>query len=303
MNPDVAPLTRIARHQHGLFTAHQAHEHGLTRDALRFLVRSLWCARLGDGVYRIEGAPRGAAQDLLAAVLVHQVPTAGSHRAAADHWGIPGYSGTRPEVTVLHATNRRTPLGHIHGTLRLPPHHITVRRSVPVTTIARTIFDLAGVVPELRAEKALDFALSRKLCTLRQVNEVFFALAGQGRRGTVAMRSLLEARGEGYVPPASELERRGRRLFADGGLPEPEFEVHLGDDDLVGRVDCLWREARLVVELDGGRYHDGLSSRDSDRGRDNRLMAAGWRVLRFTWDDITLRPQQTLAIIRAALDR
>ncbi len=302
MEPDVAPLTRLARRQHGLFTSHQAAGCGLTRDALRRLVWSRWCARLGEGVYRIEGAPRSAAQDLLAAVLVHRVPAAGSHRAAAAHWGIPGYGG-RPEVTVVHARNRRTPLGRIHGTLRLPPHHVTVRHGVPVTTIARTIFDLAGVVPELRAEQALDFALSRKLCTLRQVNEVFFVLAGQGRRGTVAMRSLLDARGEGYVPPASELERVGRRLFAEGGLPEPEFEVHLGDDQLIGRVDCLWRGARLVVELDGGRYHDGLSSREADRIRDNRLMAAGWRVLRFTWDDLTLRPQQTLATIRAALAR
>ena len=117
------------------------------------------------------------------------------------------------------------------------------------------------------------------------------------------MRTLLEERGEGYIPPASELERLGRRLFAEDGLPTPEFEVHLGDGDLIGRVDCYWRSALLVVELDGGRFHDGLSSRDADRRRDNRLMAAGWRVLRFTWDDLVNRPVVTIRTIRAALTR
>jgi hypothetical protein len=301
MKSTAAPLARLARRQHGLFTANQAVASGVTCEALRNLIRSGWCARLGDGIYRVEGAPRSRDQALLAATLVHASPAAGSHRAAADHWGVPGYAGAPPEVTVEHARNRRTKLGVIHGSLRLPDRHITVRRSVPVTTIARTIFDLAGIEPEDRVGKALDYAVSRKMCTLRQVNQVFFALAGQGRRGTVTMRALLEKRGEGYVPPATELERVGRKVFLEGGLPTPEFEVHLGDEDLIGRVDCYWREALLVVELDGAKYHDGLSARESDRRRDNRLMAQGWRVLRFTWDDLTLRPIETVRIIRAAL--
>lgn len=301
MKQYAGPLAAIARRQHGLFTSDQAVAHGVTGEMLRTLIQLGWCARLGDRVYRVEGAPRTRQQALLAATLVHVARAAGSHRAAADHWGVPGYAGAPPEVTVEHARNRRTALGTIHGSLRLPARHVTVRRDVPVTTIARTIFDLAGVEPEEKVGKALDYAVSRRMCTLRQVNQVFFALAGQGRRGTVAMRTLLEARGEGYVPPATELERLGRKVFSEGGLPTPDFEVHLGDEDLIGRVDCYWREAKLVVELDGGRYHDGLSARESDRKRDNRLMAQGWRVLRFTWDDLTLRPVETVATILAAL--
>lgn len=301
VKPSVGPLARLARRQHGLFTADQAVANGVTGEVLRNLIHAGWCARLGDRIYRVEAAPRTKEQALLAATLVH-TRAAASHRASADHWGVPGYGGAAPEVTVEHGRNRRTKLGLIHGSLRLPDRHVTVRRSVPVTTIARTIFDLAGIEPREKVGKALDYATSRKLCTLRQVNQVFFALAGQGRRGTVTMRALLEERGEGYVPPATELERVGRKVFREGGVPDPEFEVHLGDDDLIGRVDCYWREARLVVELDGARYHDGLSARESDRQRDNRLMAAGWRVLRFTWDDLTLRPTETIRTIRAALD-
>ncbi len=118
------------------------------------------------------------------------------------------------------------------------------------------------------------------------------------------MRSLLDDFGEGHIAPASELERRGRKVFAEAGLPLPRFEVHLGtDDQWVGRVDCLWDEARLVVELDGGRFHGGLLARDADRRRDNHLMSQGWRVLRITWDDLCERPQEVVAWIRAALAR
>lgn len=301
VHPSSRHLARQARLQHGLFTRSQADRFGISRHVLRHFVESGWCAKVARGLYRVDAAPRTKEQAALAAVLVHAAVAAVSHRAAGRLWGTPGYGNARPEVTVEQARNRRSALGIVHGSLLLPDRHVTVRQSIPVTTIARTIFDLAGVQPEDRVARALDDALRRKLCTLRQINQVFFALAGQGRRGTVTMRTLLEARGEGYVPPASELERIGRAVFAEGGLPVPEFEVSLGDGDLIGRVDCYWRHARLVVELDGRRYHDGLSARDSDRTRDNRLMAAGWRVLRFTWDDLVDRPAETLKIIRTAL--
>jgi len=170
-----------------------------------------------------------------------------------------------------------------------------------VTTVSRTLFDLAGVEPKGRVEIALDDALARKLCTLRQVNQVFFALARRGRRGTAAMRELLEERGEGYVPPASALERLARKVFEEHGLEMPDFELNLGDDDWIGRVDCVWRSSRLVVELDSESYHGSRSARDADRKRDNRLMATGWRVLRVTWEDLKERPAETVAQIKAAL--
>lgn len=301
MQQDIRLLARQASTQHGLFTARQAAQYGVPLKAVRTLVSSGWCRRVGKGVYRVEAAPRSREQRLLAAVFVHGARAAASHRAAADHWAVPGFGRAAPEVTVEHGRNRRTHIGLVHGSLLLPDRHLTVRRGVPVTTVARTVFDLAGIEHMDRVGRALDHMIGRKMCTLRQVNQVFFALAGRGRRGTVAMRELLEARGEGYVPPASELERLGRKVFHEGGLPTPEFEVQLGDDDLIGRVDCCWRAARIVVELDGGRYHDGLSARESDRARDNRLVAAGWRVLRFTWDDLTLRPVETVRTIRTAL--
>lgn len=288
-----------ARH-HGLFRSDDARVHGISRDQVRYLVSTGWCVMVARGVYRVTAAPKTGRQLLLAEVWAHDTRAVASHRAAGHLWNLVGYRAPRPEVTVEFGANQRRS-GPTHASLWLPTRHTTVHDSIPVTRVARTLFDLAGVEPQGRVEVALDDALSRNLCSLEQMNQVFFALARRGRKGTAAMRELLEDRGEGYVAPASALERLARAVFSEGGLPMPSFEVHLGDDDLAGRVDCVWRDARLVVELDGQRFHGSRSAREADRGRDNRLMAAGWRVIRLTWDDLKKRPHEVLAQVRAAL--
>ena len=189
----------------------------------------------------------------------------------------------------------------MHTSLWLPPGHTTTRDAIPITRVARTIFDLAGFEPIARVEMVIDDAISRGLATERQLENVFFALARRGRRGTAAMRELLEDRGPGYIAPASELERTARRLFAAHGVPQPRYEISLEADDVIGRVDCIWSESRLVVELDSHRFHGSKGARERDRKRDNQLVAAGWRVIRVTWDDLKERPDEVVAQIVAAL--
>ncbi|MEJ7584076.1 MAG: DUF559 domain-containing protein [Acidimicrobiales bacterium] len=152
-----------------------------------------------------------------------------------------------------------------------------------------------------RAERAVDSALGTGLCTIGQLEVVFASLARRGRRGTVAMRALLEARGEGYIAPTSELEALGRAVLREWGLPEPQAEADLGDDDWIGRVDLLYPDARLVIELDSRRHHSALLDRRSGQRRDNQFMARGWRVLRYSWWDLIERPDEVTAEIRRAL--
>lgn len=293
-------LASFAAEHHGLFRAADAQARGVSAHRLHTLIDIGWCIRVQTGVYRVHGAPATGKQGILAAVWAHRATAVASTRAAGYLATLKGYRSAKPEVVMAHGANQRGgPRTHV--SLWLPPSHITTIDNIPTTTTARTLFDLAGVDPISRVEVALDDALSRRLCTLRQLNKVFFALARRGRRGTAAMRLLLEDRGEGYVPPASELERLARRTFVDAGVPTPAFEVHLGDDDLIGRVDCVWREQRLVVELDGQRYHGSHSAREADRRRDNRLVAAGWRVIRITWRDLKDRPDEIVQQIRDAL--
>jgi hypothetical protein len=204
-------------------------------------------------------------------------------------------------VSIERGRSQRSAVATVHTTTWLPTAHVLVRDGIATTTAARTVFDLAALVPFRKIERIADHLLAHERCTLLQLQRVHFALAGPGRQGTVAMRSLLADQSDEEVVPASELERVGRELLRRSKIPMPAFEVELGGDDWIGRVDCVWREARLVVELDGRRFHGGATARDEDRRRDNRLMAEGWRVLRFTWDDLHQRPAEVIATITAAL--
>jgi very-short-patch-repair endonuclease len=129
--------------------------------------------------------------------------------------------------------------------------------------------------------------------------QVLDDLAEHGRAGTVLMRSLLMERAPDYVAPESELEARLIDLARTFGLPEPERQVDLGDEDgWIGRVDFLFRGARIVVEVDGAEYHGGYIDRRHDEERDERLDAAGWTVLRFGWDEVVNHPGDVADAIR-----
>ena len=301
MNPHYGRLAARASGQHGVFTFGQAVELGVSKDRLAGLVESGWAQRVRPGVYRVRAAPRSTLQALVIGAWAAGSGSAASHGSGAHVWSVPGYSGWPVEVTCPRGRSQRTVHGVIHGSLWLPPSHLTVRSGVPVTTAARTAFDLAGCVSSAQLERDVDDLIHRGVCTGRQIQKVFFALAKRGRRGTAAMRDRIEAMGDGYIPPASELERRARRLIEEAHLPTPRFEIHLGDDDWIGRVDVLWDSARVVVELDSEQFHGSPLARKADRERDNRLMAAGWRVLRITWDDLVDRPEIVIRWIRAAL--
>jgi hypothetical protein len=303
--PAVDPrYQRLADHasaHHGLFRTTELDGLGVSPKQVATLVANGWCAPVIRGVYRVRAAPRTAEQRLLAMVWFHPGVVVASHGAAARLHGLPGFDRAPPEITIRRGRSRRGGAVGVHSSLLLPLRHRTVIGVIPCTVIERTLFDLAATLPERRVATLVDWAVSRRLCTLDEVSRAFFVLASRGRAGTASMRAILDARGEDAIAPASELERRARRLFAEGGIPTPEFEVDLGDEAWVGRVDCVWREARLVVELDGRRFHGGATARDADRHRDNRLMAAGWRVLRCTWEDITQRRAWVLDTLRRAL--
>lgn len=275
---------------------------GLSREVLRTAVARGWVRLVAPRVYVVAGAPATALQRYAVALAFH-LGSALAYESSAALRGLPGFAHRNPVVVLEHGRNRRSPVASVRSTLWLPASHVTREQGLTVTTVARTIFDLAGVLPQPRVAEVLDAAVARRLCTLRQVQQVHFALARPGRRGTVAMRTLLGERSDDWIAPASVLESRARTLFADHDVPVPRFEVRLGDDDWVGRVDCFWDEALLVVELDGRRFHGGATARDRDRQRDNRLMARGIRVLRFTWDDLVDRPDEVVALVLSALGR
>lgn len=288
----VDSMEAVARCQHGLVSWRQAINSGLTPSAIRHLVNShRWCPA-AHGVYRLEGAPLTPRAEMLALLMSIDAEVFACRSSAAALHGLPGFTVKPFHALItgdLHLRNTRI---RIHRSSRFSPANYLVIDSIPTTDIARTLFDLAGCLPLGRAERCVDTALARGLVKTDELGATFERLARRGRLGSASMRILLEDRGViGYVAPESELERRFMKLLKQLDFPTPELQVSLGGAlNLIGRVDVFFREARLVVELDGMEFHGELADRRDDAKRDAALIAAGFRVVRFTWNDVVGHP-------------
>jgi len=287
--------------QHGLITRRQAEEDGMTRAAIRHRLRNgTWIDR-GNGVYGVAGLPETPRSRLLEHVLRAGPDAVASHRSAAALLGIPGFDLGALDVTVPEDGPRRSGTT-IHESDRVPAHHRRTVDGIPCTSLARTLFDLCGMFGlrrMARAARAVDNALARRLVTRAALWRILDELKVQGRAGSTVLRLLLLERGGRTAAPESELERRFRDLVRAAGLPEPELQVDVGaTDHWIGRVDFLFRAARLVVEVDGRLGHTEHLDQQADERRDQALTHAGFRVQRFTWHDVTVEPEQAAATLR-----
>jgi hypothetical protein len=288
MNAADIRLAALAARQHGLLTHAQAIEVGLSERAVQHrLDASRWRQR-HLGVYQLPGTSEGWRVDLHAAILSAGPGAVASHGAAAELRSFPGFRDGAVELSVRSTRSPEVEGAVIHRKCVLPSGHVEQFEGIPVTTVARTIFDLAGTVHPGRVERALDTCLARRLVTRSALQAVFDSLAKRGRTGTALMRRLLAARGPAYVAPASGLERRFLEILEDANLPVPDREIEVGGaDGWGGRVEFVYRDARLLIEIDSRTYHSSLLDLEADRARDNRLMAAGWRMLRITEETLT----------------
>ncbi|HUB77054.1 MAG TPA: DUF559 domain-containing protein [Solirubrobacteraceae bacterium] len=179
---------------------------------------------------------------------------------------------------------------------RLDPLDRTREAGIPVTTVPRTLLDLADVVGEDRLRRAVREAFVRRRVDERRLRAA--VERGNGRRGARRLAALLA---DGPTATRSELEDRFLELLRAHGLPRPGVNVRLGGLPRPVEADFLFADARLVVETDGARFHDNRIAREADAMRQAMLEAAGYRVLRVTWRQVTREPQQTARRVRAAL--
>ncbi|HWC12471.1 MAG TPA: DUF559 domain-containing protein [Acidimicrobiales bacterium] len=292
----------IARTQDGLVTLEQARAAGLSaRGARRRVELGRWQRSL-QGVYRAAGAPRSWRQDLLAACLAAGPEAVASHRSAAALWDLDGIGPGWLELSVSRPRCHRLPGVIVHRSTDLDLTKAVVRAGIPVTDPARTILDLGAVAPVWKVEAALESALGRRLVSVAGLRVALAAVARRGRRGAGVLRALLEERSDAARVTESVLEQRLLRLLGAHSLPSPvtQHEVRVGER-LVGRVDFAYPGQRLAVEVDGYESHSSLAAFGRDRARQNDLVAAGWTVLRFTWDNVVRRPERVADVLHQVL--
>ena len=291
----------IARVQHGLITTTQAVEAlGLSRK--NRWVRERRLISVQPSVFRMAGAPETWHQGLMAACLA--VDGVVSHRAAAELWGLIQPAGYI-EVSIPVKTERTVrPPAVVHRIPDLHPELAVDREGMRVTDAVRTIIDLGLVMSRWDVHRALARGISTKAFDLSQVRVLRDALARPGRNGTGIVKAILEGDLLFFTKEESELEQRFNRLAQRRGLPplSLQHEVwHAGR--FVARLDAALPELKLAIEVDGFEHHSSPSAFQYDRTRQNALVALGWTVLRFTWNDVVRRPGHVAQVIERAIGR
>ena len=270
----------IATAQDGLISRRQLIDIGFTDDAIRWWVRTGRLHRIHRGVYALGHPVLSLRGRWIAALLACGPSSVLSHRSAGVVHGFIEDGQLIVDVTTTRGRGRLDGVRVHRGRREL------VRvDGLPVTMIDRTLVDLASVLTPRELERAVDAAI-RKGHPQR-------AMERRGIRGAASLNALNRRNLSGHTITRSELEERFLRLIRRAGLPDPEMNV-----DVEGfEVDAVWRGQRVIVELDGDRFHRQPGVRRRDRRRDAALMLAGWHVLRYGWDDVTNAPAELTALL------
>ncbi len=292
----------MAGGQHGVAGLEQLAELGLSARAVQLRAAAGRLHRLHSGVYAVV-PPVLLSRDgrWMAAVLAAGNGALLSHHSAGALQEIRPSARARPEVSVPGRAMRRRPGIDIHRSRTLTDGDATTVRGIPCTSPARTLLDLAGVLDRRSLERALDQAEILELFDLPALRDQI-----ERNRTRAGARKLSDVLAEHYAAGTvtrSELEERFLALVRGASLPLPEVNawITLPDGEQAIQADFVWREHRLVIETDGWRTHRTRQAFESNRLGDQRLFAAGWRVARITWRQLTGEPDRIAALIAALL--
>lgn len=264
-------IAAVALRQHGVISLAQLRELGVSATAVRHRLRAGRLHRIHRGVYAVGHRRLGERGHLWAALLA--VPGGVvSHRTAAAVWDLCPVPSGRLDVMTT-GGSRSTKKLRVHRTERL---EATTKDGLRLTTLARTLRDLAAD-GERRLERMMARAEHHRLLDTTSLAEQF------GRPGGRRLRTALSAIAEwGAEVTRSELEERFLEELARAGLERPEVNARIEGYE----VDFVWRAKRLIAETDGVATHLTVAAFENDRRRDQVLMSAGWRVVRFTWRQV-----------------
>lgn len=292
-----ARIAELAEAQHGLVARRQLAALGVGRGAIEARLHSGRLHLLRPGVYAVGYRAISLRGRWMEAVLFCGPDAVLSHHSAAALWGI---RGAREAIDVTAPTKTRS-----RGDIRrhfavLPADEVTERDGIPVTTVPRTLFDMAADHPVDVVEHGLRESERLRLYDTLSLKHL---LARYPRRkGSRTVRECLRRRRE--LPTGvsrKELEARFVPFLDRFGLPRPRLNAWIIIGPHRYQVDCLWPAQRVTVELDGYETHGTWSAFQSDRDRDRRLLAAGYCGPRITWHHLDEIPEEIAADLAALL--
>jgi Transcriptional regulator, AbiEi antitoxin/Protein of unknown function (DUF559)/AbiEi antitoxin C-terminal domain len=287
-------LARLAQRQYGVITREQLLALGIGPHGIAERLRTGRLHRLHRGVYAVGHIVLKPEGHRLAAVLACGEGAVVSHVSAAAHWGIRQSAAAVIDVTVpTSAGRRRRPGLRVHRSARLGPDDVSVHEGIPTTTVARTLVDLADVLPPQSLKRAIDEADYQRLLDMTAL--LAAVQRTPGRRGT----RVLELATAPSELTRSDLEQRFLEILERHGLPRPLVNATIEGYE----VDFAWPEQKLIVELDGFAAHGRRSAFERDRLRDRRLARAGYGTLRLTDRMVRYDEEAIVADLAAFLSR
>jgi hypothetical protein len=268
---------------------------GIRRRAIQHRLAVGRLQRIHFGVYAVGHWAIDAHGRLMAAVLACGTDAVASHFSAAWLWDLKPPSRTGGvDVTVTGRSRRRRAGIVLHQVRRLEPADRAVREGIPVTGVARTLLDLAEVLPQRQLRRVFEEAERLRLFDLREMEEL--CQRSHGRRGLRPLRAVL-AEAVTPVPSRSELERAFLEFCSGAGLPQPAVNAVVAGFE----ADMSWAKQRLIVELDSYAHHGTRAAFERDRAKDATFQLAGYRVLRVTHRRLEREPAAVAEVLRALL--
>jgi very-short-patch-repair endonuclease len=296
----------VAHQQDGVFTRSQALESGIAHSTLRRALSDGRLVEVGRGVFASASAPDSFMRRIRAAALTTDAVV--SHWSAALVLGLdhdhPTLVAARrdPSSTPLHLTTSptrsRRPPAAIEHRLQLDPNEVRVRHGIRVTDVQRTCLDLLALLPDAERRSLAFRAKQQRWLEESDVRRGLDRRAGW--TGTPGIVDVLPIFSEDAHSEAEWL-----LLQILKSLVGIDFALNVAVTCSNGErcvLDAVIRGLRLALEVDGRAYH-GRDRFNSDRRRQNALVADGWTVLRFTWDDLTHRPREVARVITETVAR
>jgi very-short-patch-repair endonuclease len=282
-------VVRVGAAQWGPIDHLQLRDCGVDKRATSRLVASGHLHPKYRGVYAVGHPNLPVEGELTAALLAAGPGAALSHATAAWWWGL---VERQPPVIEISVPSRREPVPGIrlhHPRDLKTTHH----RRLPITPVIQTLLDYAATTSVHRVRRALAEAEYLERVDLDDVRPAL----GRGRPGSATLRKALDTHQPELAMTKSRLERKFLALCRTHGLPTPEVNAKFCGY----KVDALFREQLVAVELDGLKGHRTRAQRESDYQRDLVLRKHGYTVIRYTWWQVTGRPKEVAADLVRAL--